>query len=71
MESEISAFAWATPGGLALGDNAAGREVALLGNGMGIVIPPRVDELGKDVFTAGVGFVGHLFGLRWGRYLCL
>ncbi len=35
-------------------------ESPLLREGMRLVIPSRLDQLGKDIFTAGIGFVTHL-----------
>ena len=57
-EQVISAFPWATPGGLALGDNAASREVALFGDGVWIVIPAGLLQKGHDELAACVG-LGH------------
>ena len=57
-EQVISAFPWATAGGLALGDNAAGRELALFGDGVWIVIPAGLLQERHDEFPACVG-LGH------------
>src|ERR1035438_8657375 len=57
-EQIIGAFPWATAGGLAMGDNAAVREVTLLGDGVWIVIPAGLLEERHDELAACVS-LGH------------
>jgi len=41
-------------------DNPPIGESSLLREGMRLIIPSNIDQLGQDIFTAGIGFVTHL-----------
>lgn len=42
-------------------DPAVGKS-SLLGEGMRIAIPPGIEELGENVFSASIGFIRHFVG---------